>query len=1241
MKVAVLDQGAIRADHDAEVTQIVDMTYNDQEVADQDLTMTCSDQRLNGSETDIDCGGHCSPCTEGQACLSYRDCVSKVCGGGLCLVATCNDQVHNGAESDLDCGGGCRGCMPGAHCIENTDCDGSICRESQCDSPRCGDAIISADESCDDGNDLTEECPYGVSSCVVCASDCQERQGETHLCSDGELDPGEQCDHGAEPRVECDYGEFACEVCSVDCLLTPGVVRLCGDGAVNTAYGEECDDGNEEPGDGCEADCTITPGLAFFSTHVQPLISSLCGSCHLGERFGFASLVRSSETFTEIETRTNYEAFLDLISLDSPSQSRLLTKVIQSDPSTSVDHAGGRFLEVGDPEYQSLLEWIELERTARCPDCGLTAPVQYLAYVDAPNLYWALDRSPTRGDRGLRNGQARIMLQPIDQETFEPTGDPIDFLDGSLCNEEGECDFGHLAVNYSGTQMVFECRIPVQEGDDWLNDVNWNICIADIGANGRAINPRFLMPEDRRHRRQTYARSSPFGLFNASGLPLKGVYDKHFRVRRSDDRTPVFSPDDQRVLLASRGPDPRTGERMTRTYHGFQFADNIISVALDGSDPKTIYLNEGGTADSPFFLKDGDLSVHVWNLERMDRHLYIRTSPDGMMEQPTLFGRVQGVNMWGKATQLANGLILGLTGRRRGAVSLWQPFIADHTLGTGIEEGLTSYALIDPEIDTHDSHFSYCRELPAGPNCTVSRFYLDPTYSPDGRAFVALNPELTYVTQGDHMYGLYSEGDNTEERLASLAPYLPQSMGIWLLDHRGGREPFITPEEGRMLRFPAWVGKRQPPRILPTITDERLDWAELHIAHVPLWLSFRHDNGGQDKQRLYERLETITSLRVLVKVGEDNDCMNDGRAYRNAVHNTFDHPTHLGINNSTGYQRLSIPIAAGGDGWGDIPLKSDGSVRVRLPAGELLLFQGVNAEGRVITQHSRVFSMPPGHQVDTGVPLQQYRSQCSSCHGVIDDSPFVGLQQIDQLAAEPIDFNTEAAIVAPIDLTIPAISRQTMTFVEQVRPLLNDRCVSCHTGDAPGGELSLSAQYSSTANYPPDSRTSFVSETFLDFVPEESRVPGYDFSVPYSWYMRDGNREYREHEEYASLVTDYTPLAELAPWDPAYQNLMVFNQSSYRYLGGDGYASHYGRADVIGGNSQNAWLLEILTGEELDPHRDFEGVDHTQLLSESEIRILRAVMDLGFPYTARCDDRTIPSGPNRDLPWGDPVATPY
>ena len=126
------------------------------------------------------------------------------------------------------------------------------------------------------------------------------------------------------------------------------------------------------------------------------------------------------------------------------------------------------------------------------------------------------------------------------------------------------------------------------------------------------------------------------------------------------------------------------------------------------------------------------------------------------------------------------------------------------------------------------------------------------------------------------------------------------------------------------------------------------------------------------------------------------------------------------------------------------------------------------------------------------------------------------------------------------------------------------------------------------------------------------------------------------------LVADHTPIGELAPWDPAYQNLMLnLSGARYYFLGGDGYASHYGRADRLGGNSQDAWLIEVLTGRDIEPARDFTGADHTGYLDDAQVRLLAAVMDVGFPYMSRCDDKVIPSGPNAGEPWGDPEVSEY
>ncbi len=61
-------------------------------------------------------------------------------------------------------------------------------------------------------------------------------------CGDGTQDEGEECDDGNnEPG----------DGCAPNCTLEP----ICGDGL--RERGEECDDSNTEPGDGCGADCTI------------------------------------------------------------------------------------------------------------------------------------------------------------------------------------------------------------------------------------------------------------------------------------------------------------------------------------------------------------------------------------------------------------------------------------------------------------------------------------------------------------------------------------------------------------------------------------------------------------------------------------------------------------------------------------------------------------------------------------------------------------------------------------------------------------------------------------------------------------------------------------------------------------------------------------------------------------------------------------------------------------------------
>jgi hypothetical protein len=628
--------------------------------------------------------------------------------------------------------------------------------------------------------------------------------------------------------------------------------------------------------------------------------------------------------------------------------------------------------------------------------------------------------------------------------------------------------------------------------------------------------------------------------------------------------------------------------------------------------------------------------------------MYTQAEADGMMELPVLMGRTQGPNMWGKAIELANGGFIGMTGRRFGETDNYVAFFGDHTLGIGdMDPALQPFTLLDETVFNQIAPFPYgfCKAPPNGQNCVIDRFYADPSYAPDGRAFIAFNPEKTHPSQGESMFLKFGSGGTGEEKVSSMHQYTPARLGISLIDHRGQETRVLEPRDGYMLRFPAWVGKRTPPRMQPSVAaSEPENWSELHIADVPLWFSFgfHKENEREKASHVQNVLDRIVSIRVLAKVMTDNACLKDNIYYTQSVQGTLsDHATHLGIVNSTGYERFAVAQELGGDAYGDIRINADRSVKLRVPAGELLLFQGVDASGHVVIQRSRLLTLPPGRSIDTSVKRAQYNSQCSSCHHQIESgNAFVPLSRMDELAFAELEFETIASGSPAIDLTAPQVTREEMTYRKTIRPIVDTKCVNCHSGSAPAGELSLEANYSLTANFPAGrwaTEPSLANTEYMNSIPADKRVPGYNYSMAYSWVLRKDQNEYKQNPAYADLIGSFAPLGALAPWEPGYQNLFARDSTGLRYLSNYTHTG-FGRSSRPGGNSSDSWLIEILSGRDISP-RDFIGADHTGYLTENEQRAMMAVIDLGFPYMARCSDRVVPSGPNTGKPWGDPTVT--
>jgi hypothetical protein len=89
----------------------------------------CGDKKLDGDETDVDCGGSCAPCDDALRCKIDQDCASDACEPKrlVCLPSSCIDEKQDNDETDIDCGGSCIPCSPGGYADgfeTDVDCGG-------------------------------------------------------------------------------------------------------------------------------------------------------------------------------------------------------------------------------------------------------------------------------------------------------------------------------------------------------------------------------------------------------------------------------------------------------------------------------------------------------------------------------------------------------------------------------------------------------------------------------------------------------------------------------------------------------------------------------------------------------------------------------------------------------------------------------------------------------------------------------------------------------------------------------------------------------------------------------------------------------------------------------------------------------------------------------------------------------------------------------------------------------------
>lgn len=110
----------------------------------------------------------------------------------------------------------------------------------------CGFGTVdsTAGETCDDGNNVTEQCSRSGGACTVCDASCQSVAGAITDCGDSVVQAGEECDDGNTTTEACGAGEASCVVCAGDCTEI-------------TVTGEASSGGGSSSGASAAAGCSL------------------------------------------------------------------------------------------------------------------------------------------------------------------------------------------------------------------------------------------------------------------------------------------------------------------------------------------------------------------------------------------------------------------------------------------------------------------------------------------------------------------------------------------------------------------------------------------------------------------------------------------------------------------------------------------------------------------------------------------------------------------------------------------------------------------------------------------------------------------------------------------------------------------------------------------------------------------------------------------------------------------------
>ncbi|CAD8114585.1 unnamed protein product [Paramecium primaurelia] len=231
----------------------------------------CIKQTINLCQTqcEVCIDSVCYKCQYGHN-LVLGEC-QEICGNNSLALYSLDECTCN--PFCLDCRFGyCYQCRQSYYLINNTCIN------------ICGDMIVQEDEECDDGNEIEFDgcfgcqfsCPLNCQDCQkgICLDSCQYGYQLINnecitICGDLIIAGTEQCEDNNKINYDgCYQCQYSCPLYCNDCingqclmcdigyiLYENMCTNICGDGVLSNL--EQCDDGNQNDGDGCSSNCFV------------------------------------------------------------------------------------------------------------------------------------------------------------------------------------------------------------------------------------------------------------------------------------------------------------------------------------------------------------------------------------------------------------------------------------------------------------------------------------------------------------------------------------------------------------------------------------------------------------------------------------------------------------------------------------------------------------------------------------------------------------------------------------------------------------------------------------------------------------------------------------------------------------------------------------------------------------------------------------------------------------------------